>query len=89
VASFHRETLMALAELIAAAGLDEAGELRPRHLMRRSASGEVETFEELYPSLAPGEVLAGGGGPRYAKNWALARSETFKPREDALASAAE
>lgn len=85
VASFHRETLVALAELVAAAGLDHPTELRPHHLMRRGASGEVETFSELYPSLAPGELLASGGGPRFARNWALARSDDFRPAAEAPA----
>ncbi len=41
VASFHRETLKALAELIAAAGLTHPRELRPRHFMRRAAPDRV------------------------------------------------
>ncbi len=89
VASFHHETLIALAEIVAAAGLDHPTELRPQHLMRRGASGEVETFAHLYPTLAQGELLTGGGGPRYASNWAIARAEEFKPSLEAVANAAE
>ncbi len=89
VANYHRETLLALAELVAAGGLDHPSELRPHHLMRRIASGKVETFAELYPALAPGELLTGGGGPRFSDNWALARSDTFKRAEPAMAFAAE
>jgi glutamate synthase domain-containing protein 2 len=36
VAHFHRETVIALAELIAAAGLNHPHELRPYHFMRRT-----------------------------------------------------
>ena len=38
VANFHRETLHALAELVAAAGLSHPNEFRPQHFMRRAAS---------------------------------------------------
>ena len=89
VANYHRETLCALAELVAAGGLDHPTELRPHHLMRRNASGQVETFAELYPMLAPGELLTGGGGPHFADNWTLARSDTFKRAEKDIAYAAE
>jgi glutamate synthase domain-containing protein 2 len=35
VASFHKETVKALADLVAAAGLDHPSQLRPYHFMRR------------------------------------------------------
>ena len=41
VASFHRETLKALAELVAAAGLTHPGEFRPHHFFRRAAPDRV------------------------------------------------
>lgn len=79
VASFHRETIKALAELIAAAGLEHPKELRPEHFMRRAHDGRIITFAEQYHLLKPGELLAGGGGPLFEAAWARARSDAFSP----------
>lgn len=66
VASFHRETVKALAELIAAAGLNHPSELRPHHFMRRAAPDRVVTFAEQYRFMQPGELIAGTDEPRLA-----------------------
>jgi glutamate synthase domain-containing protein 2 len=79
VASFHRETVRALAELVAAAGLEHPDELRPHHFMHRAAPDRVVTFAELYPQLLPGELIIGGGGPKFAGAWEFAQSESFAP----------
>ncbi len=81
VASFHRETVRALAELLAAAGLEHPSELRPHHVMRRGHDGRIATFAELYPMLEQGELLAGGGGAQLAPAWAIARSDSFSPAQ--------
>ncbi|MCK9508478.1 MAG: FMN-binding glutamate synthase family protein, partial [Pigmentiphaga sp.] len=41
VANFHTNTLSALSELLAAAGLKHPDELRPHHIVKRIANGEV------------------------------------------------
>jgi glutamate synthase domain-containing protein 2 len=87
-ANFHRETVKALAELVAAAGLDHPRELRPQHFMRRVAADRVVTFAEQYHLLKPGELLTGGGEPALAAAWAMARSDRFSPAPEAIASAA-
>jgi glutamate synthase domain-containing protein 2 len=89
VASFHRETIKALAELIAAAGLEHPKDLRPHHFMRRAAADRVVTFAEQYHFMKPGELLAGGGGKLFQEAWALARSDSFSPAEVPLKLAAE
>jgi hypothetical protein len=38
----------------------------------------VATFAELYPALAPGELLAGTSDARYGKAWQMAGAETFR-----------
>jgi hypothetical protein len=38
----------------------------------------VDTFAELYPTLKPGDLLAGTDDPRFRQAWALAQAETFK-----------
>jgi glutamate synthase domain-containing protein 2 len=84
VASFHKETVKALAELIAAAGLEHPSELRPHHFMRRAAADRVVTFAEVYRVLAPGELLAGTADVRFRDAWAMAQAESFAPADPAL-----
>jgi glutamate synthase domain-containing protein 2 len=85
VAQFHAETVKALAELIAAAGLDHPSELRPHHFMQRAAPDRVITFAELHRQLAPGELLTGTEDPRFKEAWAIARADSFTPADDATA----
>lgn len=77
VANFHRETVKALAELIAASGLCHPTELRPEHLMHRISPGRVMSYAEQYRFLAPGELLAGTEDPRFRDAWAEARADSF------------
>jgi glutamate synthase domain-containing protein 2 len=79
VAQFHKETVKALAELVAAAGLDHPGELKPHHFMHRAAPDRVVTFAELYPALRPGELLSGTRDRHFDAAWALARADSFAP----------
>ena len=79
VARFHAATLSALAELCAAAGLAHPQQITPSMIMHRAASGEVMSFEELYPTLASGELIAGARDPNYANAWAMAQAESFAP----------
>jgi glutamate synthase domain-containing protein 2 len=89
VANFHRETVKALAELVAAAGLEHPTELRPYHFMRRAAADRVVTFAEQYHMLEPGELLAGGGDRHFRDAWAMARSDRFAAEPRSLPRAAE
>ena len=77
VARFHRSTIQALAEFIAAAGLHHPAELAPHHLSQRVSSGEIRTYRELYRFLRPGEILEGTDDPRFKDHWIAARAETF------------
>jgi hypothetical protein len=88
VANFHRETVKALAELVAAAGLEHPRQLRPEHFMRRAAPDRVVTFADLYRTLEPGELLAGTDHPRCEAAWKLARADSFQPTGDAVRGAA-
>ena len=78
VASFRRATIEALAELLAAAGLDHPSQLMPAHFSRRVSAHEVRSFAELYPALKPGELLAGTNDKRFAVAWAMANAGEFR-----------
>jgi glutamate synthase domain-containing protein 2 len=77
VAQFHKSTLTALSELIAAAGLAHPSELRPHHVSRRLGPNQTATFAQVYRFLKPGEIEAGTDHPIIAEAWQLARSEIF------------
>jgi glutamate synthase domain-containing protein 2 len=79
VYNYHKNTLHALSELLAAAGLEHPRELRPIHFSKRTSSTEVRSFANLYPALRPGELLDGTDDPRYRDAWAMARPDSFQP----------
>ena len=78
VYNFQRQTLEALAELVAAAGLDHPTQFAPAHFSRRVSPHEVMSFADLYPTLTPGELLAGTADKRFSTGWAIANAEQFR-----------
>ncbi len=77
VYNYHRATLHALSELIAAAGLEHPQEIRPIHFSHRISGTEVLSFARLYPQLQPGELLTGTDSPRFRDAWDLAQASSF------------
>ncbi len=78
VASFHRNTLHALAEIVAAAGLSHPSELKPHHFLRRASSDKVISFAEQYEQVQPGQLTSDpAASPRFAEAWALASAKSF------------
>ena len=80
VRRFHDQTLVALAELVAAAGLAHPRELTPMHILKRLSPSEVKAFADIYPFLEPGELIAGASRPDYAAYWAMADAASFAPK---------
>ncbi|HEX8669863.1 MAG TPA: FMN-binding glutamate synthase family protein [Allosphingosinicella sp.] len=79
VCNFHRNTLRALSELIAAAGLEHPSQIRPHHLVRRVGDAEVRLFSQLHVFLEPGELLHGKcGRDFYSQAWDMARPDSFE-----------
>jgi glutamate synthase domain-containing protein 2 len=79
VASFHRETVLALAEVVAAAGLDHPADLRPHHISKRTALGMVKTYEQMHHFLEPGELLSGTEDPSFKDIRPKARPDSYSP----------
>ncbi len=78
VTEFHKSTLHALAELIAAAGLTHPNQLKPEHIIRRISSTEVTSLATLYKFLRRGELLEDASSHRvFAYYWDKARADTF------------
>ena len=79
VKNFHAATLHALSELVAAASLDHPSEFMPAYFSRRVSPSEVVSFDELYPTLRPGELLDGTDDPRFRDPWKMASAGSFRP----------
>ncbi|MBY6240680.1 FMN-binding glutamate synthase family protein [Methylosinus sp. Sm6] len=79
VRNFHRATMIALAELAAAAGLDHPNGFEPEHFCRRVSAQETASFADLHPAPAPGSFLAGEIDARFSAAWRRARAESFRP----------
>jgi glutamate synthase domain-containing protein 2 len=83
VANFHENTLKALAQLIAAAGLTHPSQLKPRHLVRRISTNQVKLASALLPYLEPGELLDPSQlarlPPVFGLYWPMAQAESFNP----------
>lgn len=78
VANFHRNTLQALAELIATAGLAHPSMLRPHHVTRRVSTTELRPYSDIYPFLEEGALLSGSQAhPFYAEAWTRAKLDSF------------
>jgi glutamate synthase domain-containing protein 2 len=79
VHNYHQATLHALAELIAAAGLDHPQDIQPIHFSHRESGTDVQSFSRLYPALRPGELIDGTGDVRFREAWNMAQPNTFAP----------
>ena len=80
VANYHRNTLLALGELIGAAGLEHPCELTPHHIVRRVSGNEIRLVSNLYKFLQPGELLRNPAAHKvYEMYWPMASSHSFKP----------
>jgi glutamate synthase domain-containing protein 2 len=80
VHSFHRNTLKALAEMLAAAGLERPAQVEARHLVRRMSASEIKLFSQLHVFLTPGELLNGEvSGEFYSRMWHMAQASSFAP----------
>ncbi|MGE0800277.1 MAG: FMN-binding glutamate synthase family protein [Lautropia sp.] len=80
VANFHRNTLAALAELVAAAGFTHPSQIGPEHIVRRVSGERIQLFSNIYPQLQRGELLDGEAEPAVFKYyWPKARVDSFAP----------
>lgn len=78
VATFHRETVKSLAEMLGAMGLHSTEQLRPWQIMRRVSVNETRHYGELYDFLDDGELLRDGLPPDYERAVRASRAEDFQ-----------
>ena len=78
VHGFHKNTVHALAEFVAAMGLDHPSELAPHHVVKRVSATQVASLDEIYPVTSPGSLLNGTGPERLQRYWRESTAETFR-----------
>ncbi|MCP1314771.1 FMN-binding glutamate synthase family protein [Halomonas sp. 707D7] len=77
---FHDNTLRALAEMLAAAGLKHPLELGPEHIIRRVSDNEVQSLDQIFTFLKPNELLEGEPEHTvFSHYWKQARTDSFQP----------
>ena len=78
---FHQNTLRALKELLAAAGLQHPQELGPEHIISRVSPTEVRSLASLYNFLEPGVLLRGVPEHHavFQDFWEQASADAFAP----------
>ena len=78
VYQFQRNTLIALKEMLGAAGLNHPRELGPEHVIRRVSATDVRSLATLHHWARPGELLAGiPDHPVFKVFWDVARADSF------------
>jgi glutamate synthase domain-containing protein 2 len=87
VHQFHENTLKAMKELVAAAGLEHPDELGPEHIIRRVSSTQVRSLATLYSFLKPGQLLGDElpAHPVYQVFWRDASPYSFQAPNSARA----
>ena len=75
---FHQNTLMALKELVQAAGLADPSLVTAARIVRRSAEQSVKLLANLLPFVAPGEWLRGEMSQQVFRSyWSIAQPQGF------------
>ena len=80
VFNFHKNTLHALSEMIAAAGLEHPSDIKAHHLAQRVNDREIKNYAQLHFWLKEGELLADNCPDDenfYYRMWNLAHSDHF------------
>jgi glutamate synthase domain-containing protein 2 len=77
VRSFQAKTMVAVREILGAAGIEHPADLSPAHIFRRVSASEIRSLAQVYPQLESGS-LARGDAPREIQTlWDSADAATF------------
>jgi len=75
---FHQNTLMALKELVQAAGLDDPSSITADHIVRRNSEHGVKLLANLLPFVKTGELLDGDLNLQVFRTyWPMASAHSF------------
>jgi glutamate synthase domain-containing protein 2 len=79
VHQFHKNTVHALAEMIAAMGLDHPSQLAPALVVKRTSHSVVQAFAEIYPHYEHKAFIDGTAPERFQTLWDVASPDVFSP----------
>jgi len=75
---FHQNTMMALKELVQAAGLDDPAGISADHIVRRNSEHGVKLLSNLLPFVKTGELLDGESNLQVFRTyWPMASASSF------------
>ncbi len=77
VTQYHRNTIHALCEVVAAAGCKHSSELKPCHIYHRVSATEARPANEVYEFLPRGILLDDPDATYLASSWKAASADTF------------
>ena len=80
VFNFHRSTLIALKDLVQAAGLQHPQEITAHHIVRRISDTEVRQLSNLILHVEPGSLITGSLEDQhnvFKVYWPMAKAERF------------
>lgn len=81
---YHRNTLHALAEMIAAAGLYHPEDIQAHHVVRRYSATEIKNYAQIHYYMRAGELLSGHiDVDFYREMWQAAQSSSFARKRTA------
>lgn len=79
VASYHKETIHSLVELMAAAGIHRPEEIHRSMIYRRISMNKIQSLAQIYPEVERGSMLRLETCPEeYQVYWSMADAESFK-----------
>lgn len=81
-ARFHEKTLEALADIVAAAGLEHPRDLRPHHLSMRGDAIKAGSIDALDSFIDENQLIDAPDETIYARHWEAADPDSFSARSE-------
>lgn len=77
MANYHEGTIKNFVELLGASGLDDIKNITRSHIYRRVSLNQMQTYEEIFPSIVVGSMLNGNIPEKYQWDFAHANMNAW------------
>ncbi len=81
-ARFHKKTLLALSDIVAAAGVTHPSDLKPHHIVHRVGATGSKMIDRIYHFLPENALLDAPDDTYLAEWWRAANPDSFAPQID-------
>jgi len=78
VARFQRSTLKSFHEMVAAMGLEDPWQIKPKDIRERLNHARSDPMDKVYSFLEDGALLGDPDATAYARHWRAAQAESFR-----------